>query len=268
MPKASDHSSSSIQKLLYIGDSGTGKTTSLFSLVQAGYKLRIFDFDNLLAPLISVVRAKSPDRIDQIEFMSFRDEITTTAAGPIVPSPQAFVAGLKAMCEKWEDGSKPKDWGSDYIAIVDSLTSFSRAAYFWGRGMQGGGTFAEGVAMKGFDGRTAFFTAQQAIMNAIAFLTSTSFNANVVMIAHIKYLEQDGIIKGFPMSVGTANISEIPTYFPSIALATKNSGNRVIRTRSTQMIDLKNPRSFDRQFADELPMDTGLAQYFERASVT
>jgi hypothetical protein len=38
----------------------------------------------------------------------------------------------------------------------------------------------------------------------------------------------------------------------------------VIRTRSTQMIDLKNPRSFDRQFADELPMDTGLAQYFER----
>jgi hypothetical protein len=69
------------------------------------------------------------------------------------------------------------------------------------------------------------------------------------------------------MSVGTANAPEIPTYFASIALATKNTSNsRVIRTRSTQMIDLKNPRSFDRQFADELPMDTGLAQYFERAS--
>jgi hypothetical protein len=96
MPRASEHSSSSIQKLLYIGDSGTGKTTSLLSLVQAGYKLRIYDFDNLLAPLISVARAKAPDKLDSIEFMSFRDQITTTAAGPIVPSPQAFVAGLKA----------------------------------------------------------------------------------------------------------------------------------------------------------------------------
>jgi GTPase SAR1 family protein len=64
MPKASNHSSSKLNKLLYIGDSGTGKTTSLFSLVQAGYKLRIFDFDNLLAPLISVVRSKAPDKLD------------------------------------------------------------------------------------------------------------------------------------------------------------------------------------------------------------
>jgi GTPase SAR1 family protein len=264
MPKASDHSSSSIQKLLYVGDSGTGKTTSLFSLVQAGYKLRIFDFDNLLAPLISVARAKAPELLDNIEFMSFRDEITTTSSGPIVPSPQAFVAGLKALY-KWEDDSKPPEWGSDYIAVIDSLTTMSRAAMFWARGMQGASTIAEGVPMKGFDARQAFFTAQQAIMNAIAFLTSPSFNANVIMIAHLKYLEQDGAVKGFPMSVGTANAPEIPTYFASIALATKNSSNsRVIRTRSTQMIDLKNPRSFDRQFADELPMDTGLAQYFER----
>jgi hypothetical protein len=27
---------------------------------------------------------------------------------------------------------------------------------------------------------------------------------------------------------------------------------------------LKNPRSFDKNFAEELPMDTGLAQYFDR----
>jgi hypothetical protein len=264
MPKASEHSSSSIQKMLYIGDSGTGKTTSLFSLLQAGYKLRIYDFDNLLSPLISITRGKAPELLDNIEFMSFRDEMATTSQGPIVPSPRAFTDGLKAF-DKWEDGSKPKEWGPDYVAVLDSFTTLSRAAYFWGRGMQGGNTFAEGVSMRGFDPRQAFFTAQQAIMNVVALLTSDSFHCNVVVIAHLKYFEQDGVLKGFPVSVGTAISPEIPTYFPTIALATKNKGIRVIKTRSTNMIDLKNPRAFDREFAEELPMDTGLAQYFERS---
>jgi hypothetical protein len=95
--KSSEHSSSSIQKLLYIGDSGTGKTTSLFSLLQAGYKLRIYDFDNLLSPLISITRGKAPELLDNIEFMSFRDEMATTSQGPIVPSPRAFTDGLKGI---------------------------------------------------------------------------------------------------------------------------------------------------------------------------
>jgi hypothetical protein len=263
MPKASEHSSSSIQKLLYIGDSGTGKTTSLFSLLQAGYKLRIYDFDNLLSPLISITRGKAPELLENIEFMSFRDEMATTSQGPIVPSPRAFTDGLKAL-DKWEDGSKPKEWGPDYITVIDSLTTASRAAYFWGRGMQGGNTFAEGVSMRGFDPRQAFHTAQQGIMNIIALLTSDSFYCNVIVIAHIKYYEQDGATKGFPVTVGTAIGPEVPTYFPTIALATKNGASRVIRTRSTNMIDLKNPRSFDREFSEELSMDTGLAQYFER----
>jgi hypothetical protein len=130
--------------------------------------------------------------------------------------------------------------------------------------MQGGNTFAEGVSMRGFDPRQAFHTAQQGIMNIIALLTSDSFYCNVIVIAHIKYYEQDGATKGFPVTVGTAIGPEVPTYFPTIALATKNGASRVIRTRSTNMIDLKNPRSFDREFSEELSMDTGLAQYFER----
>jgi hypothetical protein len=131
MPKASEHSSSSIQKLLYIGDSGTGKTTSLFSLLQAGYKLRIYDFDNLLSPLISITRGKAPELLDNIEFMSFRDEMATTSQGPIVPSPRAFTDGLKAF-DKWEDGSKPKEWGPDYVAVLDSFTTAEPRRIFLG----------------------------------------------------------------------------------------------------------------------------------------
>jgi len=263
MPRASEHISSSIQKLLYIGDSATGKTTSLFSLLTAGYKLRIFDYDNLLNPLISMARGKAPELLDNIEFMSFRDEYMTTAAGPIVPSPQAFTLGLKAL-DKWEDGSRPREWGDRTIVVLDSFTTMSRAAYFWAKMMQGAGTFAEGVPTKGYRPEQSYHTAQQAIMNVVALLTADNFRCNVIVIAHLKYMERDGAVKGFPVAVGSAISPEIPTYFPAVALATKNGDKRVIRTRSTNMIDLKDPRSFDRNLAEELPMDTGLATYFSK----
>jgi hypothetical protein len=264
MPRASEHQSSSIVKLLYIGDSSTGKTTSLASLVRAGFKLRIYDYDNLLSPLIALTKQEAADKLDNIEFMSFRDKIKATPSGPVCDGlPTAFVGGLRAL-DQWEDGSKPAEWGSETIVVIDSLTTMSRAAYFWSRGMAGAAGIAEGVATRGFDPRNAFFTAQQAVMNVVALLTSASFNANVIVIAHIKYLEHDGAVKGFPVSVGTAIAPEIPTYFPAIALATKSGERRIIRTRSTNLIDLKNPRSFEKDWENELPMEDGLAKYFER----
>jgi hypothetical protein len=262
MPKASEHQSHTLHKRLYIGDSGTGKTTSLLSLVKAGFNLRIFDFDNLLDPLIAKCQLECPELLDQIEFMSFRDEIKSSEFGPIVPSPKAFVASLKAM-DKWEDGTKPSEWGPKTIAVIDSHTTQSRCAMSWARGLQGASGLAEGVPAKGVDPRAIFYTAQQAIMNTFAHLTSESFRTNVLVIAHIKYLEHDGITKGFPMSVGTAISPEIPTYFPEISLATKVGEKRVIRTRSTNMIDLKDKRAFDPTFASELPMETGLAELFK-----
>lgn len=264
MPRASDHQSSSITKLLYIGDSGTGKTTSLWSLVAAGYRLRILDFDNLLDSLVAKVRRECPDKLDNIEFMSFRDKMKATPLGPVVDGqPAAFVNALRAL-DKWEDGSKPADWGPETICVVDSGTTCARSAYWWGKGMQGAASFAEGVAMKGYDPRQAFFTAQQAYMNLISLLTSPSFNTNVIWISHVKYLEQDGATKGFPVAIGSAISPEIPSYFASVALATKTNGStpkRMIRTQSTNMIDLKNPKSFDT--VPELPMETGLADFFK-----
>ncbi len=263
MPKASDHSSSTINKLLYIGDSATGKTTSLTSLVQAGYKLRIFDYDNLLAPLIAKVKIDYPQYLDNIEFMTFRDKLRATPAGPICDGlPTAFVNGLRAL-DTWEDGSRPSEWGDETVVVVDSLTTMALAAELWARGMQGAAGIAEGVPTKGVEPRAIIYTAQRALMNCIALLTSDAFHANVIVIAHIKYIERDGVLKGFPVAVGTAIGPEIPTYFPAVALATRQGERRIIRTISTNMIDLKNPNAFHPKWEAELPMDTGLATYFK-----
>jgi hypothetical protein len=263
MPNATDHKSSSITKRLLVGDSGVGKTTALAGLAQAGYHLHIYDFDNLLDPLIARLRREDAKALARIEFMSFRDKMKATPQGPTIDGqPTAFVDALRAL-DKWEDGSKPAEWGPNHIAVIDSLTTMSRAAYFWARGLQGAAGIAEGVAVRGIEPRNIFFTAQQAVMNCIALLTSVNFSTNILVIAHIKYMEQGGITKGFPLSVGTAISPEIPTYFPSVTLATKSGEKRILRTKSTSMIDLKDPRSFE--YGDELPIED-LAKLFPKSA--
>src|SRR4051812_44359341 len=46
MPPLANHQSAKTTKLLLMGDSGTGKTGALASLADAGFNLRILDFDN------------------------------------------------------------------------------------------------------------------------------------------------------------------------------------------------------------------------------
>jgi AAA domain-containing protein len=263
MPSAAAHKSSTYVKLLYIGDSGTGKTTSLASLVEAGYQLRVLDFDNLLDPLVHTVRRSKAADLSAIEYMTFRDRLRTTPNGPIIDGvPTAYIGAMKAI-DRWEDGTTPSDWGATHILVIDSLTTMSRSAYWWAKGLLGAATFAEGVPIRGVRPEQFYHTAQQAIMNTIAYVTAESFNANVIVIAHVKYMERDGQTKGFPVAVGNAISPEIPSYFPSVALATKSGTRRTIRTRSTNMIDLKNPRSFD--MAEELDMEDGLARFFKAA---
>ena len=46
MASIKNHTSVDVTKLLLVGDSGSGKTASLATLANAGYKLRILDYDN------------------------------------------------------------------------------------------------------------------------------------------------------------------------------------------------------------------------------
>ena len=56
MPALSDHQSSQTTKMLFIGDSGSGKTGALASLAAAGYNLRILDVDNGVDILANLLR--------------------------------------------------------------------------------------------------------------------------------------------------------------------------------------------------------------------
>jgi hypothetical protein len=124
MPSLKDHQSNEFTKILLIGDAKSGKTGSLVSLVRAGYKLRILDFDNLLDVLKYMVQAECPDKLDNVEFVTLRDKRKTIDTGTILDGkPKAFVTGMKLL-DHWKytdendipvDLGKPSEWGSDCI---------------------------------------------------------------------------------------------------------------------------------------------------------
>lgn len=253
MPSLADHHSSQFVKVLYIGDSSTGKTGSVASLVNAGYKIKFLDLDNGLDVLKHYV---PPERFSQVDYETLRDKYKATVSGPIVSGqPQAFVASLKLM-EKWTDGSEPATWGPDTIFVLDSLSTFGKAAFEWAKGMN---PLAK-------DPRQWFFSAQQAVENTIALLTSEAFHCNVIVISHINWKEmQDGTTKGYANAIGSALGPTLARYFNSLILADKSGSGenvrRVIKTVPTMTIDLKTPTP---KVDKELPLATGLATIFKQ----
>jgi hypothetical protein len=248
-------STSPLVKVILLGDSGTGKTGALASLVKAGYRLRVLDMDNKLQTgiLPQVLKRECPGKIAQVDFEALRDKFKSSPLGPIPDGiPDAFTKAL-ALLDKWTDGSKPKEWGPKSIFVLDSLTFLADAAFNWAKAM------APGVK----DPRQWFYTAQQAVESTIALLTAESFATNVVVIAHVNWQNRpDGTMKGYPASIGSALGPTIPAYFDNMILCQTGAANRrTIQTIPTALVDLKNPASFT--MAPTLPLETGLATFFE-----
>jgi len=259
VPSLRDHQSNAFTKLLIEGDSGSGKTGCLASLVKVGYKLRILDFDNGLEPLKQYILKECPDKLDNVEFRTFRDKRKASATGPVIDGqPTAFIKAIQ-MLDRWKyddvDLGVPADWGPECICVIDSLTFMSDAAYDWREPLAAKGKSGE------VDKRAIYGDAQNAIESVLALLTSESFRTNVIVISHIRYMENpDGTKKGYPTAVGSALGPIIPRYFNSVALCQTQGGRRTIQTTATAMIDLKNPAPF--AMLPNYPLDTGLAQFF------
>lgn len=263
MTKLSSHHSSKFVKLIYCGDSGTGKSGSLVSLVKAGYNLRILDMDNGLDALKEQINLQCPDKIDQVDYITLRDPVKGTSSGPLVTA-KAYVEAIKCMNE-WDDGSIPAEGGENEVFVVDSTTTLGRAAYSWAKAQQPGAK----------DPRQWYFAAQQSFENVVAMLTDEAFHANVILIAHVTYRElQDGTTKGYPSAVGSALGPTIPRYFNTLIEAqTTTSGlgsdkkvQRTIRTVPTTVLDLKNPAPF--RIDAEYDLNEGLSSIFAKLKGT
>lgn len=250
-----NHNAGRPVKLLLAGHSGTGKTGALTSLVKAGYRLRILDLDNGLDALVHQVMHECPDRIDQIDYMSFRDTYKVGPTGPVVQgAPKAYTNAVKAL-DKWEDGSSPAEWGTETVLVIDSLTNLGRAAFAWAQQMN--------AATR--EPRQWYNAAQDTLEKVIATATADSFNTNLVVISHIDIVEMpDKSVQGFVSSIGKAFGPKLPRYFNTlVGLETRGTGakvSRVLRTMPTALMTFKNPAPM--KVEAEYPISDGLAKIF------
>lgn len=260
MPSLSQHQSNSYTKMLLEGDSGSGKTGSLTSLVAAGYKLRILDYDNGLESLKQYVLRDCPQGINNVEYRTLRDARRPTDAGPVIDGiPKAFVDGVK-MLGRWQyettDLGSPAEWGPEAVLVLDSLTLFSDAAFNFHKSL-----LARPGGSK-YDIRAVYKSSQDAVEETLNLLTGENFRTNVIVISHIRYVDNpDGTRKGYPESVGSALCPIIPLYFNSVAMCQTKGGKRTLQTAATNMVDLKNPKPFEMK--DNYPLDTGLSDFFK-----
>lgn len=260
MPALSDIANSPFVKFMYVGDSSTGKTGSLVSLVKAGYKLRILDMDAGVTILAKYVKHECPERMAQVDYVSFRDDFKVNQANDVVVkgTPKAYVSAVKAAIEKWpNDDSIPAEWGTDTFFVLDTLTTFGKAALAW----------AEGMNPTSRDPRQWYSAAQKSIENFVSQLMGENFRTNVIIISHITERElHDGTTKGFPASgAGKALGPTLAKYCNTLVLA-ETSGfgektKRRIKTTPTGFIDLKTEAPF--AMANEYPLETGLATIVE-----
>lgn len=265
MSSLADHQSNSLFKALIIGDSKAGKTAALISLVRAGYKLRILDFDNLLDILKQLILRECPDKIGNVEFRTLRDKRKASALGPVISGkPQAFRTCLN-MIDEWKytdeasgkviDYGRPDSWGPDCILVFDTLSRLCDAAYDHYEPLVPRGSKGE------FDARAVYGNAQDGIENVLAHITSEGFRTNVIVIGHVQYMElPDKTTKGFPQGVGQKLSPKIPQYFSTVLQVTNKQGKRMIRTASSPLIDLANAAPFE--LSAELDQETGLAEIF------
>ncbi len=92
MPSLSKHQSNDFVKLLLLGDAKSGKTGSLVSLVEAGYKVRILDFDNLLDILAKLISEQCPEQIDNVEFRSLTIGVCPSYPAQVLASTMAALS--------------------------------------------------------------------------------------------------------------------------------------------------------------------------------
>ena len=277
-------------KMLMLGDSKAGKTGALASLLLAGYTLRVIDMDNG-TDIVEGILKKSPEALSRLHVRTCTDgdlEVKRTlmvggkpTSGVIsVPDGTAWDKAMEAFYH-WPEFGAVNTWqGEEVVFVLDSLSFLSQAAMSWVMKLNGR------LGQKPFD--TDFGDAQTMVMGVIRSLFSTNLKCHVIVITHIDYrggslfkesadkpnrpaptpdhidLEPQ---KGYPMTVGKALNNVIGRNFNTLFLVKSvgagSSTRRVICTRNTfagsAQVDLA---SVDLDVPPELPIETGLAEYF------
>jgi hypothetical protein len=219
--------------MILLGDSGAGKTSALATLANAGYKLRILDFDNGLDILGEYLKDK--EAIERVDYHTLRDGLTTATA---------YKRAL-ALLKDWKTDDKKslgsvRDWGEDTVLVIDSLTFLSQAIIkntlqFNGRKL------TDQLQQQDWG------TANRDLANLINFLTNDEegegLKCNLIVMSHIQFVEDaTGKAMAYPVATTRAFSTTVPAYFNVMMRLDRKPGKTapILRTQSDHRMSLKS----------------------------
>lgn len=263
MPALKDHHSNTTTKLLFVGDSGSGKTGALASLADAGYKIRIIDLDNGVDVLRDLLTSGRYDKsaIENVEYVTVTEPMKNVG-GKLVPFKASVWQRTASLLADWTDGNTKlgsiTTWDSNTILVLDSLTMLSDAALSYILSLNG--------RLGQHPHQADWGLAQSLIENMLRMLYDESVKCNVIINCHIKPMGDDnGPERYYPNTLGKALPPKVGRYFNTVLLAqTTGRGTsikRQIHTISQGTIECKN--TAPSKVAPSYPLETGLADYFK-----
>lgn len=264
MPNIFDHQSGKTTKLLFIGDSGAGKSGALASLAQAGYNLRIIDLDNGLDVLRDLLHPTTgsygPDAYKRVAFETITDPMKNVN-GKLIPKSATVWQRTAKLLDNWStetDKFGPiTTWGSNDILVIDSLTMLSTAALNFELSMN--------ARLGQKPHQSDWYGGQQYIESLLQMLYDAGVQCNVIVISHITFIGEDnGPVKGYPNTLGKALPPKVGRYFNTILMARSTGSGpnvkRKILANTSGVIELKN--TAPSKVKAEYSLETGLADYF------
>jgi hypothetical protein len=237
MPTLESKKAPTSAKMLIIGDSGAGKTTTLAGLANAGFEVFIQDYDNGMDPLFTYV--KPPFR-SKVHYETLQDQVRMGPAGPYVPLANAVQRGL-TLLNGWKESGTGKDygsiytWGPDRVLVFDSLTMMGNSALRQEIKTRGK-DFFKPKAIAGFaDPREIIGDAANVLEALFAMLFDERVKCHVILISHVRDLQSGGAMMGFPSAVGATLPKVLGRYFNTLLTVRKVGPSRNIYTQDAHV---------------------------------
>lgn len=260
MPSGLEHPANAegktgIFKGLMVGETGTGKTGALAALLDAGYKIRVLDFDAGLDPLIGY--AKKRDRLANLDYETLRDEFKVSGSYLAVKKAPSFQRAL-ALLGGWGDYGPVQTWGSDCILVIDTLGAMSTSAFNMVLRANG---VTNPSGQRGGPEQSHYGAAMESIERALDWLTNPLLvPCHVIVNAHWTYQDADnGLLKAYPETVGNKLSPKVGRKFNNLFSFSISAGARSIKVRKDGMIACKSSKPLKKE---QYPIEAGLAEIF------
>lgn len=247
--------------MLYLGESGSGKTGSIASLAEAGYKIRLLDFDKG-TEILGNMLSKSPEALARVDVEKCLDTFEQGADKSIKwkASDKGNMAYPKALTtlDKWPELGSAKEWGLDTVVVLDSLTFLGEAIMRYVLSMNG--KFGTTWDPKAGPTEPNWGSAIGLQEDFLALLTS-NLKCHLIVTAHLKTQKRAGVDVPVPSALGQKLPPNVATYFNHTLLAQSKGGVRKILTVAPGLLELKS--AAPKSVKPEYPLETGLADYFK-----